>query len=417
MISISEALKIIDRETRRLSSETIDLEDAGGRVLAQDIAADMDLPPFDRSQMDGFAVRAEDVENAPVELKVIGESVAGKGFDGTVKAGEAVRIMTGARVPAGANAVQKVELTAANRDFVRILEAAQKGQNINPFASEIEKGTVIFERGETVTEQMIAALASFGCAKPEVYRQPSVSIFSTGTEIVEIDQQPGKDQIRNSNSMMLKILADNAGARAAILPQVTDDFETLKNHIAEAVGLKSRVPSPKSQADQSEIRNPNPEILIVTGGVSVGDYDFTKPVLRELGAEFFFEKVSLKPGKPTVFARLNDVLVFGLPGNPVSVAVTFYLFARRAIRLMQAAKAPGLKLGFAVCAGRIKGAKERDCYLPVSLSTDRKGRLLIETLRFSGSSNFIAFARADALVYVPQGVNLDAGETAEILFL
>ncbi|HVE55185.1 MAG TPA: molybdopterin-binding protein [Pyrinomonadaceae bacterium] len=165
------------------------------------------------------------------------------------------------------------------------------------------------------------------------------------------------------------------------------------------------------------MQNPKSKILIITGGVSVGDYDFTKPVLRALGAEIFFEKVSLKPGKPTVFAKLNNTLIFGLPGNPVSVAVTFYLFVRRAILQMQSAKHCGLKRGFAVVSDKIKGAKERDSYLPVSLSTSENGNLTIESLRFSGSSNFIAFARADALAHIPQGKNLEKDAIAEILFL
>jgi molybdopterin molybdotransferase len=419
MIPISEAIKIIERETFALESENINLDDSIGRVLAENIAADMDLPPFDRSQMDGFAVRSNDVKNAPVKLKIIGESVAGRGFDEKLEAGEAVRIMTGARVPAGADAVQKVEVTTEKDGFVEISEATKPLQNINQFASEVEKGKLIFEKGELVTEQMIAAIASFGYAKLKVFRQPQVSIFSTGSEIVEIGETPQKDQIRNSNSMMLKILAEKAGANAEILPQVHDDFETLKNHIAKAVGLRWKGERGKGKGgkNKADIRIPKPQILIITGGVSVGDYDFTKPVLRELGAEFFFEKVSLKPGKPTVFARLGDVLVFGLPGNPVSVAVTFYLFARRAILQMQSAKHRGLKHGFAVCSDKIKGAKERDCYLPVSLSTDKKGRLVIESLRFSGSSNFIAFSRADALVFIPQGKNLEKNDVAEIFFL
>ncbi len=419
MISIFEAKKIIERETFSLDAETIDLENSIGRVLAENIRADMDLPPFDRSQMDGFAVRSDDTKNAPVKLKIIGESVAGKGFDHKMKAGEAVRIMTGARVPAGANAVQKVEVTKENDGFVEILESTKPTQNINKLASEIKKGTKVFAKGEVVNERMIAAIASFGYAKLKVFQKPQVSIFSTGSEIVEIGETPQKDQIRNSNSMMLKILTERAGANAEILPQVHDDFETLKNKIAEAVGLESKVQSPKSKAgkNKSKIQNPKSKILIITGGVSVGDYDFTKPVLRELGAEIFFEKVSLKPGKPTVFARIGDVLIFGLPGNPVSVAVTFYLFARHAIRRAQAAKNCALERGFAVCSDKIKGAKERDCYLPVSLSTDQKGALVIESLRFSGSSNFIAFSRADALVFIPQGKNLEKDDVAEILFL
>jgi len=419
MIPISEALKIIERESFTLHAETIDLENSIGRVLAENIKADMDLPPFDRSQMDGFAVRSDDTKNPPAHLRIIGESVAGNGFDRKLKSGEAVRIMTGARVPEGADSVQKVELTKENYGFVEILESTKPWQNINKFASEVKKGAKVFSKGEIISQQMIAAIASFGYAKLKVFQKPKVSIFSTGSEIVEINETPQKDQIRNSNSMMLKVLAENAGAETEILPQVHDDFETLKSHIAKAVGIGAEIPISQFHIDkkQSKIQSPKSKILIITGGVSVGDYDFTKPVLHELGAEIFFEKVNLKPGKPTVFARLNDVLIFGLPGNPVSVAVTFYLFARRTILQMQSAKNCDLKRGFAVVSDKIKGAKERDCYLPVSLSTNKNGQLAIESLRFSGSSNFIAFSRADALVFIPQGKNLEKNDVAEILFL
>ncbi|MBS1794531.1 MAG: molybdopterin molybdotransferase MoeA [Acidobacteria bacterium] len=417
MIPIAEAEKIIDREVSPLKPETVGIENAVGRVLAETIRADMDLPPFDRSQMDGFAVRAADTKHPPSHLRIIGESVAGTGFDRKMKPGEAVRIMTGARVPEGADGVQKVELTKENYGFVEILETVRHLQNINQRASEIKKGARVFGKGETVSEQMIAALAAFGCADVKVFQKPQVSIISTGSEIVPIAETPSRDQIRNSNSVMLKALAEGAGAAAGILPQVHDDFETLKNHIAAAVGLIAEVPISKFRINKGEGQAPKSKILIVTGGVSVGDYDFTKPVLRELGAEIFFEKVSLKPGKPTVFARLNDSFVFGLPGNPVSVAVTFYLFVRRAVRQMQGAKNIELKRGHAVCAEPIKGAKERDSVLPVSLSTDKKGRLTIETLRFSGSSNFIAFARADALVLVPKNSSLEKSDVAEIFFL
>lgn len=399
MILISEALKIIDRETFSLESEDIDIENSIGRVLAEDVRADMDLPPFDRSQMDGFAIRVEDVEKVPAKLKIIGESVAGLGFDKELNSGEAVRIMTGARVPIGADAVQKVELTRESEGFIEILETAEIGQNINSLASEVKKGKLIFEQGEIINEQMIAAFASFGYAKIKVFEQPQISILATGSEIVNINETPKKDQIRNSNSLMLKVFAEKCGAKTEILPLVHDDFETLKTTIANAI-----------ESNKSKI-------LIITGGVSVGDYDFTKPALRELGAEMFFEKVNLKPGKPTVFAKLNNTLIFGLPGNPVSVAVTFNLFARTAILQMQSAKNFELKNGFAVASEKIKAAKERDSYLPVSVSTNEKGKLVIETLRFSGSSNFIAFAKANALVFVPQGRNIEKNDVAEILFL
>ena len=397
MISISEALKIIERENFFLDVETIDLENSIGRVLAENVAADMDLPPFDRSQMDGFAVKSKDSKDAPARLKIIGESAAGKGFDGVMKSGEAVRIMTGARVPKGADAVQKVELTKETDGFIEITESAKVAQNINPTASEIKKGARIFDKGERINEQMIAAIASFGYAKIKVAHQPRVSILSTGSEIVNISETPQKDQIRNSNSIMLKVFAEKAGAVAKILPLVRDDLKTLEKTVKKA-----------SQGC---------DVLIISGGVSVGDYDFTKPALRNAGAEIFFEKISLKPGKPTVFAKLNETLIFGLPGNPVSSAVTFHLFARRAILQMQSATNFGLKTVFAAASAKIKAAKERDSVLPASVETNETGQLTIASLRFNGSSNFIAFARADALVFVPQGKNLEAGDVAEVMFL
>ncbi len=396
MISISEALKIIERETHSLGTETIDLDESVGRVLAEKVVADMDLPPFNRSQMDGFAVKSKDVKDAPASLKIIGESVAGKGFDGKVKSGETVRIMTGARVPDGADAVQKVELTGENDGLVEIKEAVKSGQNINLFASEIKTGTKIFGKGEIVSEQMIAAIASFGYAKTQVFKRPKIAILSTGSEIVGISETPRRDQIRNSNSIMLKIFADRLGD-AECLPLVKDDVESLTAAIENALE--------------------NYDVLITTGGVSVGDYDFTKPVLKKLGAEIFFEKVSLKPGKPTVFAKRKNCLIFGLPGNPVSSAVTFYLFARTAILRMQSAANCELEKGFAVTANKIKAAKERDSVLPASVISNEKGELIIESLRFNGSSNFIAFARANALVFVPQGKSLEVGDVAEIMFL
>lgn len=396
MISISEALEIIKRETFSLSAETIKLENSVGRILAEEICADMDLPPFDRSQMDGFAVRTEDVKDTPFKLKIIGESVAGFGFDGEIKSGEAVRIMTGARVPNGANSVQKVELTEESGDFIKILEPTKLNQNTVLKGAEILKGENIFETGEIVSENMIAAIASFGYEKVKVFRRPKVAILSTGSEIVDISEKPEKDQIRNSNSIMLKVFADKF-AKVEILKSVRDDIQSLRKTIEKAVE--------------------NYDILIITGGVSVGDYDFTKPVLRELEAEIFFERISLKPGKPTVFAKKNNCLIFGLPGNPVSAAVTFFLFVRTAILKMQNAEKFELKKGFAVASEKIKAAKERDSVLPVSLSTDKKGKLLIESLRFSGSSNFIAFSRADALAFVPQNKSLEKGDAAEIFFL
>ncbi|MGI8639819.1 MAG: molybdopterin molybdotransferase MoeA [Pyrinomonadaceae bacterium] len=396
MIPISEAIEIIKRKTFSLQAETIDLSDSIGRVLAEEICADMDLPPFNRSQMDGFAVRAKDTKDAPVKLKIVGESSAGNGWQGELRKGEAVRIMTGARVPNGADAVQKVELTEESEGFITVSETTKLKQNIVNRADEIKKGGKIFERGEIITENMIAVLASFGYAKVKVSERPKVAILATGSEIVDITEKPKQDQIRNSNSIMLKVFARKY-ADVKVLPIVRDEIQNLKSKIQNALEIC--------------------DVLIISGGVSVGDYDFTKPALRELGAEIFFEKVSLKPGKPTVFAKLNNKLIFGLPGNPVSVAVTFYLFVRTALLKMQNARDCELKRGFAIAVGKIKGAKERDSFLPVRIETNSEGKLMVESLRFSGSSNFIAFSRANALVFVPQGENYAQDSIVNIMYL
>ncbi|MDQ3374724.1 MAG: molybdopterin molybdotransferase MoeA, partial [Acidobacteriota bacterium] len=370
------------------------------------IRADMDLPPFNRSQMDGLAVRAKDVEEAseknPVKLKIIGEAVAGKGFDGKIKKDEATRIMTGARVPDGANSVQKKELTREllsenGESFVEIFEAAKFKQNIINQAEEIKKGKKIFDKGEIINAQMIALLASFGYAKVKVSKKPRVMILATGSEIVDVNQKPKRDQIRNSNSILLKVLAEECAAETKILPIVKDEIENLKSKIQNCLSAC--------------------DVLIISGGVSVGDYDFTKPALREIGAEIFFERVSLRPGKPTVFAKLDDTLIFGLPGNPVSVAVTFYLFVRTALLKMQGAKNCELQKGFAVAAREIKGAKERDSFLPVFIEANQEGKLVIESLRFGGSSNFIAFSRANALAFVPMGKTYKPSDVVKIAYL
>ncbi len=256
----------------------------------------------------------------------------------------------------------------------------------------------MFRSCEVVNEKMIASLAAFGYSRLKVSRRPSVAILSTGTEIVAIEKRPGRDQIRNSNSVMLRVLCEQAGAKVTLLPKTGDDLEKLKSRISRAVTSRS-------------------DVLVITGGVSVGKYDLTKAALRELGADIFFERVRLKPGKPTVFGKLKKTLIFGLPGNPVSAAVTFYLFVRSAILKMQNAARVDLPAGFAVLASTAKAAKERDTYLPATLATDAGGRLLATPLRWLGSSDFVGFAKADVLIFVPKGETISSGNAARIFFL
>ncbi|MFV0387313.1 MAG: gephyrin-like molybdotransferase Glp [Pyrinomonadaceae bacterium] len=396
MIRIDEAIEIIEKNTPKLGTEKVPIEKAIGRILAEDVVSDTDMPPFDRSQMDGYAVLSHDTQTVPKKLRIIGESVAGLGFDGEIKSGEAVRIMTGARVPPGADSVQKKELTNETNGNVTINEVVRIGQNIVRQGDEIAKGGQVFTVGEAITSKMIASLAAFGCSKIKVAKLPRISILATGSEIVEISETPARDQIRNSNSIMLASFS-GAVSVAKILPIAVDDQSSLASTISNA--LKET------------------DCLLISGGVSVGDYDFTKPALISIGARIFFERVALKPGKPTVFAKLGKKLIFGLPGNPVSVAVTYFLFVRHALLKMQSAQKFALRTGYARLDHDLKGAVERDSLLPVSLKISKKGKLRIKSIRFTGSSNFITFAGSEALVFVPQDTVLQKGEIAEIYLL
>lgn len=397
MISIDKALRIIERESRPLGIERIDIADSIGRVLAENIVADTDLPPFDRSQMDGYAVKADDTKTMPATLKIVGESAAGRGWHNKLNRGEAVRIMTGAPVPSGADAVQKIELTEENDGKVVIFEPTEKGRFIIRKGAEIKKGRTVIKKGETLTTANIAVPAAFGYAKIKVAKRPRVAIFSTGTEVVDIAKKPKRDQIRNSNSLMLAALCRSVGAEPEIFATVGDSISDLKSQISDSI----------RRAD----------ILITTGGVSVGKYDLTKLALTELGAEIFFDKVALKPGKPTVFGKLKKTFVFGLPGNPVSAAVTFHLFVRMLIGRLQDAADPCLKDGIAVAGERAKGTKERDTYLPAKLSTDANGRLIGTPVRWLGSSDFVSFAGADAMIFLPRGEVIEKGKVAKVVFL
>src|SRR5436305_9628764 len=398
MIPVSEAISIVREKTALLEVERVEIADAAGRVLAEDVLADTDLPPFDRAQMDGYAVRSADLREVPARLRVVGEAAAGRGWRGVMSKGEAVRIMTGAPLPAGADGVQQVELTRESEDgaTVEIESATEPGQFYVTRGSEVRAGERVLAAGEEVSAASVAVLASFGYANVPVRRRPRVAVLATGTELVPVAEKPGEDQIRDSNTYSLAAYAQLAGARVERLPFAGDDTELLRREIEGAA----------SRSD----------VLVLSGGVSMGRYDFTKDALRALDAEIFFERVALRPGKPTVFARLHgdrQTLVFGLPGNPVSVSVTFNLFARTALRAMQGASEPALAEERAVLARATKAADARTSYLPAALSTDDAGRLVAEPLKWGGSSDFVAFARATALVIVPAGVK--ASESGSVV--
>ncbi len=401
MISVAEAIEIVRQQTLKLSTERVELDQVLGRVLAEDVVADSDLPPFDRSQMDGFAVRAEDVKAAPARLRIVGESAAGRGWHNHLEEGQAVRIMTGAPVPAGADSVQQVELTHELKDgtVVELLETVELGKSIVKRGAEIKAGEVVLNAGSVINAAMMAVLAAFGYAKVEVFCRPRAGVLATGTELVSVTQTPGQDQIRDSNNYSISAYAALAGATVERMPLTSDETSLLKSQIAAA-------------AERCDV-------IVTSGGVSMGVYDVTKAALKELDAEIIFERVALRPGKPSVFARLpNGTLVFGLPGNPVSVAVTFNLFARTALLAMQGAADPTLKRETAALARSVKGTTDRDSYLPAQLTTNDDAELVAFPLKWGGSSDFVAFALTTALVVVPANVKtIEAGSLVTVLRL
>jgi molybdopterin molybdotransferase len=397
MVSVEQALEIVLRETPALPAEEVPLEHALGRVLARDVTADRDLPPFDRAAMDGYALRAADVEDPPVALEVVGEVRAGEWPALTVGRGQAVRIMTGAPVPAGATAVQQVEKTRPLDEFrVTILSPVIDGQNVAPRGSEVGKGDVVLARGRVIDPAAVAVLATVGLARVPVGRRPVVDVLVTGDEIVDVAATPGPSQIRNSNGPAVAAQARLAGATVTVLGIAPDRQDAITAALRS--GLKA-------------------DVLIVSGGVSAGDYDLVEPALLELGVTFLFTKVAVKPGAPLVFGRHAETLVFGLPGNPVSAQVTFELFVRPALLKLQGAEVLSRPRAEAALAGELTNRSGRKSYMPARARFEG-GRLVARPLRSAGSGDLVAHARANALVVLEAGREQAAeGETVEALLL
>ena len=397
MILFEEALAIVLAEVTPLGGEEVALEQALGRVLGEDVASDQDLPPFDRAAMDGFALRAADVAAAPVALDVVGEVRAGEWPDLVVGPGQAVRIMTGAPVPPGADAVQQVEKTQPLDEFrVTILAAAAAGANVAPRGSEVWAGDIVLARGRTIDPSAIAVLASAGKARVRVARRPVVALLVTGDEIVEVTARPAPGQIRNTNGPAVAAQARLVGADVRILGVAPDRQEAIAEALRAGLGA---------------------DVMIVSGGVSAGDYDLVEPALLDLGARFLFTKVSIKPGAPLVFGRLGGTLVFGLPGNPVSAQVTFDLFVRPALLKMQGARVLDRPRVAVELLGAVRNRSGRKSHVPARVRFEG-GRLVARPVRSMGSGDLAAHARANALLVIEAGrEEAGAGEGAEALLL
>jgi molybdopterin molybdotransferase len=369
--------------------DTVPLLEAAGRVLAEDATADRDYPPFPRSARDGFAVRAADL---PGRLRVIGEAKAGSAFDGSIHPGECVEIMTGAPLPAGANAVIMVEWTSRDGDFMVTVRSVPPGDAFNPAGCEATRGAVIVPRGRRLGFAEIAMLAATGRVQAAVYRKPKVAILSTGDEIVEVGTAPGESQIRNSNSYSLAVQVARAGGDPEILPIARDNRESTWQMIEW--GLRS-------------------DLLLISGGVSAGKYDIVETVLAEFGARIFFDRVKVQPGQPLVFGTAQDRFFFGLPGNPASTMVTFEVFARAAVDLLSGRTESPLPVLQAALTNPFRHKPGLTRFLPANLSADGSA---VTPVSWKGSGDLAALARSNCfLVADPVRESWNAGELIGVL--
>lgn len=467
MVTFEEARRIVEQHAARVLAarnnpgvtEIVDLAAARGRVLAEAILADRDFPPFARTTRDGYAVRAEDVQAVPARLKVVGEIRAGSALEAvggsiTVNRGEAVLIMTGAPLAAGADAVVMVEQTAVAEPaqsgdlthpnaakggasgwgtlakFVEIRRSVKTGENFVPPGAEARAGQLLIDQGQRLNHALIGLAAAVGKGRVQVYRKPRVAVLSTGDELVEIDATPGAAQIRNSNSFSLAAQIEEAGGEAVRLPIAPDEPARLRALIEEGLSC---------------------DLLLLTGGVSMGKYDLVEQVLAEIGAEFYFTGAKIQPGKPVVFgacggshpnAAKNAALgwgtlgsvraaaadkmaartgmsaphyFFGLPGNPVSTMVTFRLFAQPMIEALAGAKPEPLTFLKARLKSEVRTKTGLTRFLPALISGEFENAE-VELAAWQGSGDIAAQARANCYLVIPPNLErIEAGAAISIL--
>jgi molybdopterin molybdotransferase len=371
------------------ATEQVPALEAAGRVLAEEITADRDYPPFPRSARDGFAVRAADV---PGELHVIGEVRAGEVYRGSVSSGGAVEIMTGAPLPQGADAVVMVEHTERVGNLVKVARPLRPGENFSAQGIEAERGTIVLSAGRRLGFAEIALLAMVGRECARVYKRPRVAILPTGDEIVEAGQQPEPFQIRNSNAWSMAVQVARAGGDPKILPIARDNYESTRGLIEQ--GLEH-------------------DLLLLSGGVSAGKYDIVEQVLADMDAKFFFNRVLVQPGQPLVFGRARDQFFFGLPGNPASTMVTFEVFARAAVELLGGSHEVSLRLLQAQLSKELQQKPGLTRFLPAQISADGA---TVTPEPWQGSGDVNSLARANAfLVTDPDRESWVAGDMIRVL--
>jgi len=397
MLSYEQARnKVIEQVGKRKgprATSVVSAWDALGLTLAQEVKTDREYPPFDRSTRDGYAVRSN--EAAPgAQLKCVGEIKAGDTVREALAAGTCLQIMTGAAVPPGANAVVMIEHTRREGDFVRFERASQRGQNIVARGSEAAAGLTILTPGTRLGYAELALAAQVGAVRLQCAQRPRTAILSTGDEVVLIDETPGEFQIRNSNSVSLTAQVRIAGGEPVVLGNAADRIEDLGEKIER--GLKQ-------------------DALVLSGGVSMGKYDLVESVLKAMGAEFFFDAVAIRPGKPAVFGMCQGKPVFGLPGNPVSTMVTFELFVAPAIDLLSGAAARALPLAEARLGEALKEKPGLTHFLPARV--EWSGEVpVVKALKWQGSGDIAALAKANSFLVIPADrEKIEVGESVSVL--
>ena len=415
ILSFEEARHAVKSHTAQIPApeiEVLDLLASANRVLAEHLLADRDIPPFPRATRDGYALHSADLAKLPATLEVIGEIKAGENpedIPAEVPIGHAVSIMTGAPVPSGADAVVMVEYSTRHGSQVEITRGATRGENIVPPGAEARQGGLLIDRGIRLTAADIALAASVGKSQLNVYQRPRVAVLTTGDEIVDVSSIPGPTQIRNSNSYSLAVQIQSAGGEPVLLGIAPDEPLALRGLIEK--GLQS-------------------DLLLMTGGVSMGRYDLVEQVLAEMHAEFFFTGAKIQPGRPVVFGRCGakkcgagtlareaDSLTyfFGLPGNPVSTMVTFELFARPMLEALAGQPARQLQFLHARLQAEIRTKIGLTRFLPATLSGEFENST-VALVPWQGSGDIAATARANCYIVIPSDrEHIPAGEFVAVM--
>lgn len=387
MISVEEALERILNEIRPLGLERIPVTEALGRVLGEDLYSTRLIPPEDNSAMDGYALRSEDTagarEDSPRPLKVIGDLPAGSTFEGRVEEGEAVRIMTGAPIPEGADAVIMKEYTRSGEGVVEVLKGVCKGENIRKAGEDVKPGDLVIPEGTLISPSEMGMMAALGRAFVPVYQRPRVSILSTGDELIEPGEVYKEGKIVNSNGYSLYGEVLSTGSIPVYIGIAKDSRESLRDKLTLALN--------------------GGDVVITSGGVSVGDYDFVKDVLKELEGEMRFWKVAIKPGKPLAFGKVKGKPVFGLPGNPVSSMVAFEEFVRPALLKMMGMRDIYRRVIEVTLGEDIEKKPGRRHFIQAILKY-RDGTIYAYPLRERGSGILSSLVKADGLIVIDEDI-------------